>query len=490
MPEEKSHVEKVDKENKPTPPIQETSSQTKHSIILNGEKIEYTVMTGTIILKEEDVEEGEKQKASIFFIAYTKDADLTNRPVTFSFNGGPGSSSVWLHLGLVGPKRVLMDDEGKPIGPPYQLIENDFSLFDKTDLVFIDPVSTGYSRTVPKEKPDQFHSVKRDIESVGEFIRVWTTRNKRWPSPKFLIGESYGTTRAAGLAGFLHKRHGMYLNGIMFISPILNFITARFDEGNDMPFILFLPTYTATAWYHNKLSGDLQSGDLEIAVQEARDFAMGAYSLALMKGNDLKEDEQEKIIVKLSRLTGLSKTYIECTNLRINIHRFCKELLRDQGVTIGRLDSRYKGFDQDSVGETNEIDPSYAATLGPYTATMYDYLRRELEYETDLPYEILKSLYETWKYENYQNHYVNTAQDLRHGFQYHPDLNIMVCIGYFDLATPLLASEYTFKHIPLPKTQQENITTTYYKAGHMMYLHKPSLQQLSKDLHSFIEASC
>ena len=490
MPEEKSNVEKVDKENKSTPQIQETSSQTKHSITLNGENFEYTVTTGTIILKEENVEEGEKQKASIFYIAYTKDADLANRPLTFSFNGGPGSSSVWLHLGLVGPKRVLMDDEGKPIGPPYRLIENDFSLFDKTDLVFIDPVSTGYSRTVPKEKPDQFHSVKRDIESVGEFIRVWTTRNKRWSSPKFLIGESYGTTRAAGLAGFLHKRHGMYLNGIMFISPILNFITARFDEGNDMPFILFLPTYTATAWYHNKLSEDLQNGDLENAVQEARDFAMGSYSSALLKGNDLKEDEKMKIIDKLARLTGLSRAYIEGTNLRINIHRFCKELLRDQGITIGRLDSRYKGFDQDSVGETNEIDPSYAATLGPYTATMYDYLRKELDYETDLPYEILKSLYETWKYENYQNHYVNTAKDLRHGFQYHPDLNILVCIGYFDLATPLLASEYTFKHIPLPKTQQENIKTTYYKAGHMMYLHKPSLQQLSKDLHSFIEASC
>jgi len=492
MPEEKSPEEKknIEKNKKIPSQVQETSSQTKHTITLNGEKIEYTVTTGTIILKDEDVEEGEKQKASIFFIAYTKDTALNSRPVTFTFNGGPGSSSVWLHLGLVGPKRVLMDDEGKPIGPPYQLIDNDFSLFDKTDLVFIDPVSTGYSRTVPKEKPSQFHSVKRDIESVGEFIRVWTTRNKRWTSPKFLVGESYGTTRAAGLAGYLHQRHGMYLNGIMFISPILNFITARFDEGNDLPFILFLPTYTATAWYHHQLSEDLQNGDLEIAVQEAREFALNAYTLALMKGNDLQGDERKKIVNKLARLTGLSKVYLEGSNLRINIHRFCKELLRDQGVTIGRLDSRYKGFDLDNVGEKNEIDPSYAATLGPYTATMYDYLRRELEYETDLPYEILKSLYETWKYDNYQNHYVNTAKDLRHGFQLHPDLKVMVCIGYFDLATPLLASEYTFKHIPLPIMQQEKISTTYYKAGHMMYLHKPSLRQLSKDLHCFIEESC
>ncbi len=354
-----------------------------------------------------------------------------------------------------------------------------------TDLVFIDPVSTGYSRTVPKEKPDQFHSVRKDIESVGEFIRIWTTRNQRWTSPKFLIGESYGTTRAAGLAGYLHQRHGMYLNGIMFVSSILNFMTAKFDEGNDLPFILFLPSYTATAWYHHKLPADLQE-DLEKAVAEAREFAMNDYALALMKGNDLKGEEKQHIVEKLVRLTGLSKDYIEQTNLRINIHRFCKELLRDEGLTIGRLDSRYKGFDTDSVGEFHEVDPSYSAILGPYTATMYDYLRRDLEYETDLPYEILKSLYETWKYESYQNHYVNTAADLRRGFQLHPGLKAIVCNGYYDLATPFLATEYTYKHIPLPEMQQANIKMTYYPAGHMMYLHLPSLEKVSKDLHDFI----
>jgi len=238
---EQTDKETTDKEKSQDVKIEETQSTTQHSILLNGEKLDYTVTTGTIILKEEDVEEGEKQKASIFYIAYTKKDGGIDRPLTFSFNGGPGSSSVWLHLGLVGPKRVEMDDEGGPLGPPYQLVDNEFSLFDKTDLVFIDPVSTGYSRPVPKEKPEQFHNVKKDIESVGEFIRVWTTRNKRWASPKFLIGESYGTTRAAGLAGYLHQRHGMYLNGVMLISSILNFITARFDEGNDLPFILFLP---------------------------------------------------------------------------------------------------------------------------------------------------------------------------------------------------------------------------------------------------------
>jgi carboxypeptidase C (cathepsin A) len=489
MTDEKGNTsEKSTEPKSPSQKIEETISQTSHAITLNKEKINYTVTTGTIVLKEEDIEEGEKPKASIFYIAYTKDNPSEDRPVTFSFNGGPGSSSVWLHLGLVGPKRVLMDDEGQPVGPPYNLVDNEYSLFDKSDMVFIDPVSTGYSRTVPKEKPDQFHNVKKDIESVGEFIRIWTTRNKRWTSPKFLIGESYGTTRAAGLAGYLHQRHGMYLNGIMFISSILNFQTARFNEGNDLPFILFLPSYTATAWYHHKLQEDLQQ-DLDKALQEARDFAMNEYMLGLMKGNDLEDDDRQHIIEKLARLTGLSKSYIEGTNLRINIHRFCKELLRDEGVTIGRLDSRFKGFDVDAVGETHEIDPSYAAILGPYTATMYDYLRRDLAYETDLPYEILKSLYQSWKYENYQNQYVNTAEDLRRGFQLQPDLKVIVCNGYFDLATPFLATEYTFNHIPLPKAQQNNIKMTYYPSGHMIYLHKSSLEQLSEDLHAFVENS-
>ena len=469
-----------------SPKIEEKLSITNNSITLNHETINYTVTTGTIILKEEDVDEGEKQKASIFYIAYTKDDELSSRPVTFSFNGGPGSSSVWLHLGLAGPKRVKMDFEGQPIGPPYQLVDNEFSLFDQTDLVFIDPVSTGYSRSVPKEKPEQFHTVKKDIESVGEFIRIWTTRNKRWISPKFLMGESYGTTRAAGLAGYLHERHGMYLNGIILISSILNFMTAKFDEGNDLPFILFLPTYTATAWYHKKLKQPLQD-NLEKAIQESRQFALGEYTLALMKGNSLSQSERDDIVKKLVYLTGLSENYIKGTDLRINIHRFCKELLRDENKTIGRLDSRYIGFDRDAVGEFHEIDPSYAAILGPYTATMYDYLRRDLEYETDLPYEILKSLYQTWKFENYQNNYVNTAKDLRKGFQLHPGLRVIVCNGYFDLATPLLASEYTFGHIPLPESQSSQIKMAYYKAGHMMYLHEPSLIRLSKDLHLFIK---
>ena len=467
---------------------EEKISKTVHNIIINGEDIEYTVSAGTFILKEEDVDLGEKAKASVFYIAYTRNniTDISNRPVTFSFNGGPGSSSVWMHLGLLGPKRVLMDDEGFPLPPPFQLVENEFSLLDKSDLIFIDPVSTGYSRAVPKEKPDQYHNIKTDIESVGEFIRLWTTRNNRWSSPKFLIGESYGTTRAGGLSEYLQERYGMYLNGIMLVSSILNFITADFSPGNDLPYILFLPTYAATAWYHHKLDAELQK-DLHKTLELVKDFALNEYNLALMKGNRLQGDEKAVIVKKLARFTGLSTEYIEHTNLRINIHRFVKELRRTEGLTIGRLDSRYTGFDSDEAGEFHEGDPSYHATLGTYAACLYDYVRRELGFEMDKHYEILSNLYETWKYDEYQNRYVNTGEKLRKAIQVNPALKVIVCNGYFDLATPFFATEYTFDHIYLPEEVLKNISMTYYESGHMMYVHKESLAKVKQDLSDFID---
>jgi carboxypeptidase C (cathepsin A) len=475
-----------DKQEKETIP-QEITSKTQHSVILDGKKLDYTVTAGTMLLKEEVEESGEVAKASIFYMAYTLNGvdSTVDRPVTFSFNGGPGSSSVWMHLGLLGPKRVLFDDDGKPLSPPYKLVDNEFSLLSHTDLVFIDPVSTGYSRTVPKEKPDQYHSLKKDIESVGEFIRLWTTRNNRWSSAKFLIGESYGTTRAGGLAEFLQSRYGMYLNGIMLVSSILNFITARFTPGNDLPYVLFLPSYAATAWYHNKLSPELQK-DLRKTLDQVEEFAAGEYTLALMQGSSLSKGDRKKIIEKLAYFTGLTKEYIDQTNLRINIHRFTKELRRTEGITVGRLDSRYTGFDKDGAGEIYESDPSYNAILGPYTATFYDYVRRDLAVELDRHYEILISLYETWKFEKHENQFVNTAEQLRVAFQLNPALKVIICNGYFDLATPYFATQYTFNHIDLPSKQLENISMTYYQSGHMMYTHKPSLEQVTKDLKKFI----
>ena len=439
--------------------------------------------------------EGEKPKATIFFIAYTLNREGVNdeqhrqqRPITFSFNGGPGSSSVWLHLGVLGPRRVLMDEEGNQLPPPFQLVDNEHTLLDKTDLVFIDPVSTGYSRVIAGEKPKEYHNFKKDIESVGDFIRLYTSRYQRWTSPKFLIGESYGTTRAAGLAGYLQDRHGMYLNGVMLVSAILNFQTARFVTGNDLPYILFLPTYTATAWYHKQLPENLQN-DLHQTLDEVAEFAREEYTLALMKGAELQEEERAQIAQKLARYTGLSEAYIQRTNLRINIHRFCKELLRDQRLTVGRLDSRFTGTDRDAAGEHFEFDPSYAAILGTYTATFNDYIRTELGFESDLPYEILAWHVHPWSYAEHQNQYVNVAETLRKAITTNPYLKVFVANGYFDLATPFMATEYTFNHLELDPTLQDNISMDYYEAGHMMYAHQPSLEKMKNDLAAFIESA-
>ena len=473
--------------------IKEQLVETKHTTTIGGEKIDYTVKTGTLILKKEEEEKEPQAKASIFYIAYIKDNEKPEiRPLTFSFNGGPGSSSVWLHLGLLGPKRVVSEKENsnpvEPERPPYHLIENDYSLLDKTDLGFIDPVSTGYSRAVPGEKNKVFHEFKKDIESVGDFIRLITSRLQRWASPKFLIGESYGTTRAAGLSGYLQDKHGMFLNGIMLVSSILNFQTARFGAGNDLPYLLFLPTYATTAFYHKQL--DKQFTSNKDLIDEVKSFAEDEYVPALMKVDLLEGEDKKAIVEKLASFTGLSQIYIEQTNLRIEIHRFCKELLRSKsGKTVGRLDTRFAGIDRDQAGEHPEFDPSYPPIQGAYTSTFNDYVRRELNYENDLLYEILANLYTTWKWEEHQNNFVNVAETLRSAMSKNNHLKVIIANGYYDLATPFYATQYTFNHMQLHPELRKNITMTYYEAGHMMYTHIPSLSKLKQDLATFIEKS-
>jgi carboxypeptidase C (cathepsin A) len=451
------------------PPVQDTIVVTQHRLTINGEEIAYTVTCGTIVLKEEAIQKGEKAgasdgeqaRATIFFIAYTRDdvADPGSRPLTFSFNGGPGSASVWLHLGVLGPERVLMSDEGAPLPPPYRLVPNEYSLLHATDLVFIDPVSTGYSRVVSGEKAEQFHGFKKDIESVGDFIRLYTTRYKRWLSPKFLIGESYGTTQAGGLAGYLQNRHGMFVNGIMLISSILNFQTVDAGPGNDLPYLLHLPTYTATAWYHRKLPADLQDAPLSTALAEAEAFVMGDYTLALMRGDHLPADERQLIGAKLARLTGLSEEYIARTDLRVEIMRFCKELLREQRRTVGRLDSRFTGIDRDSAGERFEYDPSFSNIMGPYTATLYDYVRGRLGFESDLPYEVISERVYPWSFAQHENRYVDVAETLRRAMS---------------------------ENLGLEPELRKNISFGYYEAGHMMYIHLPSLARLRDELVAFV----
>ncbi len=493
MPEQEKEAKDSGEGIRPEP--KDNLVESKHSLLIDGREIRYTVTCGTIVLKEEVEKkgekegeaEGEKPRATIFFVAYTRDGveDRQKRPLTFSFNGGPGSSSVWLHLGLLGPRRVLLDDEGFAYPPPYKLVDNAFSLLDLTDLVFIDPVSTGFSRAVVGEKPKQFHGFKKDIESVGDFIRLYTSRYERWTSPKFLIGESYGTTRAAGLSGYLQERHGMYLNGIMLISSILNFQTADFHTGNDLPYILFLPSFTATAWYHHRLSDDLEK-DLYATLTEVESFALGDYAQALMQGDDLQDEERLLIARKLARYSGLSEDYIDSANLRIEIFRFTKELLRHAKRTVGRLDSRFKGIDRDSAGEHFEFDPSMNNITGPYTATLNDYVRGELKFESDLPYEILTERVHPWSYAEFENEYVNVAETLRKAITTNPNLKVYVANGYYDLATPYLATRYTFKHLSLDKSLVGNIRMGYFEAGHMMYIHMPSLVKLRGELIDFI----
>jgi carboxypeptidase C (cathepsin A) len=451
-----------------------------------------------MLLKEEPADrekewEGEKARAQVLFVAYTRDSTaaksterasvLAKRPLTFSFNGGPGSSSVWLYLGVLGPRRVVMTEEGDLPPPPFQLTDNQYLLLDETDLVFIDPVSTGYSRAADGQKPKEWHEFRKDIESVGDFIRLYTRRYNRWLSPKFLIGESYGTTRAAGLSGYLQERHGLYLNGLMLISSVLDFTTIHFNTNNELPFILFLPGYAATAWFHRKAGGEQP---LKTFLKEAEEFARGAYASALMKGDLLPVEERLLIVQELARFTGLSTDFIERTNLRIMDQHFFKELLRDSGRTVGRLDSRFLGLDRLGVTETAEYDPLLTNVMGPYTAGFYDLVRAELQFESDLPYEILSEKVWPWSYSAFENQYLNVAETMRKAMTYNPHLKVFVANGYYDLGTPYYATEYTFHHLGLDKSLHNNIHTEYYEAGHMMYIHMPSLKKMKTDLARFI----
>ena len=460
-------------------------SVTNHSLKLqNGQTINYQATCGYLILRNEQNE----SKAKIFFTAYTKSPVSENRPVTFTFNGGPGSSSVWLHMGGLGPKRILMTEEGKPTQPPYQVVDNPYSWLEMTDLVFIDPVETGFSRPAKNVEKTEFTGYENDINSVGAFIYQYTNRFNRWASPKYLAGESYGTTRASGLSGHLQSRYGMYLNGLVLISAITNFQTARFDRGNDLPYILFLPTYAAMAHYHQQL--ETPAEDLTTFLDEVEKFALGQYSSALMQGDALDPQEFDRIAQKLATYTGLSIDYIKSTNLRIHVRRFVKELRRKEGITVGRLDGRMTGLDYDDAGEGYEFDPSYDGTiLGPYSRAINHHLRSTLGFESNLTYEILTGRVRPWSYSNVENTYLNVSETLRGAMHRNHQLKVLICNGYYDLATPYFATDYTLKHMFLDPSLRDNVTMKYYEAGHMMYIHKPSLEKLTDDVREFYIAN-
>lgn len=469
----------------PKIPNSDSYVEAEGQVTIDGKEVAYRTKTGHKIVRKDDG----TPLAAIFYIAYLKkDAEASNRPLTFSFNGGPGSSSVWLHMGLLGPRVVKMGKEGEMLKPPFTLRDNPWSLLDKTDLVFIDPVSTGFSRPATGQDRKQFHGVNEDISSVGDFIAGWTSEHERWSSPKFIIGESYGTTRAAGLAGYLQRRHGLFPNGLMLVSAILDWLPDSHRPGNDMGYMTYLPTMTATAWYHKKLPQDLASLSLEAVVEKSRQFAFGDYYLALLQGDGLPEDQHKKIVAELARFTGLSADYIEDAKLRVRPGRFYKELLRDRRQTVGRLDSRFTGVDGDAAGESNEYDPSMAAIMGPYSHMVKDYIANKLNYKTELTYNIFGPV-RPWNYAPYHNRYVNVAETLRAAMTYNPELKIYVANGYYDFATPFGATEYTIDHMMLEPRHYQNISMFYYPAGHMMYIQEASLIQMRKDLVTWMESA-
>jgi carboxypeptidase C (cathepsin A) len=412
----------------------------------------------------------------------------------FCFNGGPGSSTVWLHLGLFGPKRMEFDAEGFKIGMQGTLTENEHSILDVADIVCVDAIGTGFSTTVKKKDEEEFHHFKHDVEAFSHFIVHYLNNNGRWASPKYLAGESYGTLRGAAIANDLFSTHGVEFNGIVFISTILNYQTSAIDSkslmvhpGNDLPFALYLPTYAATAWYHQALSETHQSRPLRELLDEVEVFALGDYWTALAQGDRLDKDTRKDVRAKLAEYTGLGEEYLDRYDLRIHIIRFCKELLRSKRKTVGRIDSRYTGVDRVADGDNMENDPSLDVTGPVATSTLNAYLRDELGFEAEKIYKIMSmKVNQRWNMEDFKNRYVDTSENMREVMTRSKGTKVFVANGYYDLATPHFATEYTFAHMGLDPEIRDNVQMEYYEAGHMMYIHMPSLERLAGDLRDFI----
>lgn len=454
---------------------------TTNTVTIAGESVNYVAETGMLpILKPDGT-----VRASIFYVAYTRTGETNKaaRPITFCFNGGPGSASVWLHVGALGPRRVKMNPDGTLPKPPFGMVDNEYSLLNASDLVFIDPVSTGFSRAAKDEKPENFFGDDNDLNAVGEFIRLWTTRHERWLSPKFLCGESYGVFRAAGLADELNGASGMYLNGLILISGVLDFSTIWGQTGNDLPYELILPAYTASAEYHHKLPPDLQT-NLTGALAEARAFARGEYTSALMQGRALPADERQKVVAELARLTGLKPELIDEHNLRIDIDVFRKQLLHDEGLILGVYDTRITGRDGDPGASSPGFDPSSAATRGPFAAAINNYIRTELKFEDDLPYELIAGV-QPWNY-GVHNNYANASEKLAGAMNQNPWMRVLVLGGKRDLVCPIDTMHHALDHMTLDPAYRKNITYEEYEAGHMMYINLPDLQKMQKDIEGFI----
>jgi len=483
--------------SQPSPiPLQDTGiitkpdrSTTKHIIKIDGKPINYTAVAGTLLLKNEK----DESIALFGYTAYIKDgeSDVSRRPLTFAYNGGPGSSSMWLHLGALGPRRIAINDPSFTPPPPYKLEDNDHSIIDVTDLVMVDPIGTGLSHPIGKATNKDFWGVDQDIKSISQFISQYIKENDRWNSPKYLLGESYGTTRSAGIASYLQENLGLQLNGVVLVSSVLDIHTLTFQD--DISHILYIPTYAAVAYFHNKLAA--KPADLEAFLKEVRTFSQGEYATALQKGDALSDGEKGQIAAKLSGYTGLSKDYWTKANLRVSEPAFTQELLRDEHQMVGRLDARYKGINQDLLSQFSNDDPQSTQISPPYIAAFMNYYYTELKVNKNYSYHVSAYTAEGFKWD--WHHAANggdgfpvmpnTSVDLAGIMSKNPNLKILVLNGYYDLATPFFGTEYTFDHMGLEKKIRANVTMKYYPAGHMMYIHLPSLVAFKKDVAAFIQ---
>ena len=460
---------------------------THHQITLDGKVLKYTATAGRLPIKRGD---GQIQ-AEMFFVAYMLDGqEAAKRPLTFAFNGGPGSATAWLHMGSVGPKQVVLQPNGFMPAAPYRMVDNPNCALDKTDLVFVDAINTGFSRAANAEMTKKYLGVKGDIEAFGEFIRLYITRYDRWPSPLFMLGESYGTTRAAGIAGYLAD-HGISFNGITMLSTAIDFGTLEWTKNNDAPYVFLVPTFTMIAGYHKRLPADLLQ-DLAKTRQEVEHWATSDYALSLAKGDAITAQERQKIIDEYARYTGLDKKLIDNANLRIDVLQFTKNLLLDQKLTVGRLDGRFTGPHPAGVLETSFFDPTGSSILPPYTAVFNNYVRTALGYKVDTPYKIFayeEPGFEKWEWGGADKGFPNTGPGLRDALTKNPYLKVLVMEGYYDLATPYAAANYTFDHLDLPADYRKNISYATYDSGHMVYVDKASGVKMKRDLVEFMEKS-
>jgi carboxypeptidase C (cathepsin A) len=466
-------------------PAVEKVSTTHHKITIDGKEISYTANTGTMVLRDENG----KPKATVFYISYTRDGqDAGKRPVTFFYNGGPGSASIWLDMGIMSPKHPNMGPHGTEPAPPYALVDNPYSPLDVTDLVQVDAMMTGYSRPGPGVNASDFTGARNDIAMFGQFIRDYLDKYHRWSSPKYLFGESYGTFRSAGLATELQENEGIELNGIMLLGTVLDFQYIMQSPTNDIGYATFLPTYTATAWYHKKLPADLQSQTLEQVVQQSRDFAFGEYLTDLAKGNELTQSERQAVAQKLARLTGVSQKFILDTNLRISAGMYRTELLRDERKTVGRYDSRLTGINGNAASQREDYDPSGVAPSGAFMSAFMQYLHKDLNYSSDLQY-YMGGHTGRWDFSGAGYGFPSEVESLRLAMAKDPYLHVMVGAGYYDMATPFANAEYTFKHLGFDKTYNDRVQFKYYQSGHMAYLNQTSAQKLRNDIKSFITST-